>query len=88
MNWLKFILIALGLLLVVMLVSSVVGIVYSAFWYLVVIGVIGVGGYVGYQFFKKDKDSLKLEEKKPSGISELKNRDRALEEYKRRVLPK
>lgn len=88
MNWLKFILIALGLILAAMLVSSVIGIIYSAFWYLVVIGVVSVGGYVGYQLLKKDDDSLRLEDKKPTAIAEMQNADRTLEEYKRKYLPK
>lgn len=88
MNWLKFILIGLGLVFLVVLASSLIGIIYSAFWYLVIIGVIGAGGYAGYKFFKKDKDSPQLEAKTPTGIAELKNTDRALEEYKRKYLPK
>ncbi|MGI8467416.1 MAG: hypothetical protein ACR2N3_03085 [Pyrinomonadaceae bacterium] len=88
MNWLKFILIALGVILAAMLASSIVGIIYGAFWYLVLIGVVAVGGYAGYKLLKKGDDSLKLEDKTPVGIAEIQNADRALEEYKRKYLPK
>ena len=88
MNWLKYILIALGLIFAGLLVFSVVGVIYHAIWYLVVIGVVAVGGYAGYQLFKKDGDLPQLEAKTPTAVSELKNADRALEEYKRKYLPK
>ena len=88
MNWLKYILIALGLILLAMLASSVIGIIYGAFWYLLVIGVVAGGGYVGYKLLKKDRNSLKLEDKTPTAIAEMENADRALEEYKRKYLPK
>lgn len=88
MNWLKYILIALGLIFAAMLASSVIGIIYGAFWYLFLVGVVAVGGYVGYRLLKKDDDSLKLEGKTPTAISELRDADRALEEYKRKYLPK
>ncbi|MGI9035390.1 MAG: hypothetical protein ACR2GD_05055 [Pyrinomonadaceae bacterium] len=87
MNWLKFFLIALGLILLAMLASSVIGIIYGALWYLLVIGVVGGGAYLGYKLLKKD-DSLKLEDKTPISIAEMENADRALEEYKRKYLPK
>ena len=47
MKNIKFILIAVGLYLLVMLGFAVVGIVYSALWYLFLLGVIAVGGVVG-----------------------------------------
>lgn len=88
MNWLKYLLIALGLIFAGLLVFSIVGLIYHVIWYLVVIGVLAGGGYVGYKLFKKDDDSLKLENKTPMAISEMKNADRTLEEYKRKYLPK
>ena len=88
MNWLKYILIALGLILLAMLASSVIGIIYGALWYLLVIGVVAGGGYVGYKLLKKDRNPLKLEDKTPTAIAEMENADRALEEYKRKYLPK
>ena len=88
MNLIKVILIAIGLVLAAMLTFSVIGIVYSALWYLFLLGIVAVGGAVGYKFLVKDKESPQLEEKIPTTIAEMKNADRALEEYKRKYLPK
>ncbi len=87
MKYIKFILIAVGLYLLVMLGFAVVGIVYSALWYLVLLGVIAVGGAVGYKLLKKEEPP-KLEDKPPIAIAEIQNADRALEEYKRKRLSK
>jgi len=86
MNYIKLILIAVGLIVTAMLAFSVVGIVYSALWYLFLIGVIAVGGAVGYKLLAKGKESPQLEAKTPTGIAEIKNADRALEEYQRKYL--
>ena len=87
MKYIKFILIAVGLYLLVMLGFAVVGIVYSALWYLFLLGVIAVGGAVGYKLLKKEEQP-KLEDKTPIAIAEIQNADRALEEYKRKRLSK
>jgi len=88
MNFIKIILIAIGLVLAVMLAFSVIGIVYSALWYLFLLGIVAVGGAVGYKLLVKDKESMRLEDKTPITIAEMENADRALEEYKRKYLPK
>ncbi len=88
MNFIKIILIAIGLVLAVMLAFSVIGIVYSALWYLFLLGIVAVGGAVGYKLLVKDKESMRLEDKTPITIAEMKDADRALEEYKRKYLPK
>jgi hypothetical protein len=88
MNFIKIILIAIGLVLAAMLAFSVIGIVYSALWYLFLLGIVAVGGAVGYKLLVKDKESSKLEDKTPISIAEMKDADRALEEYKRKYLPK
>ncbi len=85
MSWIKIILIAIGIYLAVMLGLSVIGIVYSALWYLFWIGVFALGGVAGYKLLKKS-ESKQIESRQPIGISELKNADRALEEYKRKNL--
>ncbi len=79
----KLILVAIGIVLVAMLAFSVVGIVYSALWYLFWIGVAALAGFTGYKFLQK-ADTGKLEEKTPTAISEMQNTDRTLEEYKRK----
>ena len=85
MNWIKIILIVIGLYLVVMLGLSVIGIVYSALWYLFLIGLIAAAGTVGYKLLTKSEPK-QLEEREPIAISELRNADRTLEEYKRKYL--
>jgi len=88
MNFIKIILIAIGLVLAAMLAFSVIGIVYSALWYLFLLGIVAVGGAVGYKLLVKDKESVRLEDKTPIAIAEMKDADRALEEYKQKYLPK
>ena len=89
MKFIKFVLIALALLLLVWFGFWAIGIVSAVLWYAVVIGVIGAIGYGGYRLlFKKDETTKQLEEKLPIGIAEIKDSDRALEEYKRKYLPK
>ncbi len=88
MNFIKIILIAIGLVLAAMLAFSIIGIVYSALWYLFLLGIVTVGGAIGYKLLVKDKESMRLEDKTPITIAEMKDADRALEEYKRKYLPK
>ena len=88
MNFIKLILIAIGLYLLVMLGFAVVGIVYSALWYLFWLGVIAIAGTIGYKLLKKDAEQPRLEDKTPIAIAEMKNADRVLEEYKRKHLTK
>ncbi|CAN5863515.1 hypothetical protein BH24ACI1_BH24ACI1_19640 [soil metagenome] len=88
MNFIKIILIAIGLVLAAMLAFSVIGIVYSALWYLFLLGIVAVGGAIGYKLLVKDKESMRLEDKTPITIAEMENADQALEEYKQKYLPK
>lgn len=87
MNLIKVILIAIGIFIAVMLGFTLVGIVYSALWYLFWIGVIAIAGTVGYKMLKKPENT-QIETTEPIGISELKNADKSLEEYKRKYLSK
>lgn len=88
MNFIKIILIAVGLVIAAMLAFSVIGIVYSALWYLFLLGIVAIGGAVGYKLLTKGKESPQLNENTPIAIAEINNADRALEEYKRKYLPK
>lgn len=88
MKYVKIILIAVGLVLAAMLAFSIVGIVYSALWYLFLLGIVAIGGAVGYKLLKKDAEPARLEDKTPIAIAEMQNADRTLEEYKRKYLPK
>lgn len=88
MNFIKIILVAACLIIAALLAFSVVGIVYSALWYLFLLGIIAAGGAVGYKLLVKEKESPQLEEKVPTTIAEMENADRTLEEYKQKYLPK
>ena len=88
MNFIKIILIAFGLVIAAMLAFSIVGIIYSALWYLFLLGIVAISGAVGYKLLVKDKETPRLEDKTPTTIAGLKNADRALEEYKRKYLSK
>jgi hypothetical protein len=88
MNYIKLILIAVGLILATMLAFSVIGIIYSAMWYLFLLGVVAIGGAVGYKLLKKEAEQPQLEDKMPVVIADMKNADRTLEEYKRKYLSK
>jgi FtsH-binding integral membrane protein len=87
MSLVKIILIAIGIFIAVMLGFTLVGIVYSALWYLFWIGIIAIAGTVGYKLLKKPR-TAQIENKEPITISELKNADKTLEEYKRKYLSK
>ena len=88
MNFIKIIIAAVVLILAAMLAFSVVGIVYSALWYLFLFGVVALGGVVGYKLLTKDRQPRKLADNAPTAIAEMENADRALEEYKKKYLPK
>lgn len=62
------------------------GIIASLLWYAVILGIIAIAGTVGYKLFLSggDEEKPKLNEKKPTAISELENADRTLEEYKQK----
>lgn len=90
MNIWKFLLFLLILGVSVYALFWIFGILATLLWYVVIFGIIGIGGYAGYKLFLSgSKDEMpQLEEKKPVGISEMQNLDRALEEYKRKALDK
>lgn len=85
MDWIKIVLIAIGIFILVMFGFSLIGIIYSALWYLFWIGVIAVAGTVGYKLLKKT-ETKQIENREPIGISEFDDADRALEEYKSKYL--
>lgn len=89
MNFIKFILILLGIGLGVWLLFWLVGLISTILWYLIWIGLIAVGGYVGFKLFlEKDDETARLEERKPTAIAEMRDFDRALDEYKQKTLKK
>ena len=88
MKWLKFLLLLLAVGVGAYLLFYLIGFLYSILWYLFWIGLVAIGGTVGYKLFLSGSDDEKpqLEEKKPTAISEFDEADRALEEIKRKYL--
>ena len=87
MNWLKYLLIALGLLFAGMILFSVIGLITTVVYYLLIIGVLGGAAYFGYKLLKKET-SFELEAKNPLAEIEMDNAKsvKQLEEYKRKYL--
>ena len=90
MKIIKFIILLLAIGLGAYILLYLFGFIATLFWYLFWFGLIAIGGTVGYKLYLGggDTDKPKLEEKKPTAISELENADRALEEYKQKYLSK
>jgi len=87
MNLLKMILAAIGVIAVVVVAIWLIGIISAILWFALWVGLLGAIGYGAYKLFlAKDKPAPKLEEKTPIAIADLKDTDRALEEYKRKYL--
>lgn len=88
MKLFKAILIGIGLVIAVWLGFSLLGLIYSGLWYLFWIGVAVIGGYAGYKYLASgEKENKQLAENEPAVI-DMKAADKALEEYKRKYLPK
>jgi predicted membrane protein len=88
MSYIKIILVVLGLIVAAMLALSVFSILYSALWYLFLLGIVAIGGAVGYKVLTGKEESRQLNENTPIAIAEMDNADRTLEEYRRKYLPK
>ena len=89
MDIIKLILLIIGVLAVLLIGYWLIGVIFGLFWLLVYAGVIGLVGYGGYKlFFDRSKGAHELEDRMPFGISEYDQNDRALEEYRRKYLPK
>ena len=87
MDTIKMILAAIGVIAVVILAIWLIGIVSAILWFALWVGLFAAIGYGGYKlFFAKEKTTAELEEKTPIAIADLKDTDRALEEYKRKYL--
>jgi 4-hydroxybenzoate polyprenyltransferase len=90
MKWLKFILLLVALGLGAYFLLWLIGVIYGLLSYIFWIGLLAIGGTVGYKLFLSGDsrdEKPKLEEKKPIAISEFDEADRALEEMKRKYLP-
>lgn len=88
MKILKLILLLLALGVGAYLLLWIFGIIASLFWYIFWIALIALGGTVGYKLFISggDEETPKLDEKRPTAISEMENADRLLSEYRDKYL--
>jgi len=87
MDIIKTILAIIGVIAVVIIGFWIFGIISAILWLLLWVGVIAGIGYGSYKlFFEKEKPSNRLEEKTPIAIADLQDTDRALEEYRRKLL--
>jgi hypothetical protein len=87
MDTIKIILAVIGVIAVVVAGIWLIGIISALLWFALWIGLIAAIGYGGYKLLlAKKKTTPKLEEKTPIAIADLKDTDRALEEYKRKYL--
>jgi hypothetical protein len=84
MKWFKVIIFIIGSVLALMLVSAIIGVVYSVLWYLLLVGVLAITGFGVYQLFGK-KDSIKLTGKNAATEIDIQSARKALEKYKRRL---
>jgi hypothetical protein len=89
MDTIKIILAVVGVIAVVIVGIWLIGIVSAILWFALWIGLIAAIGYGGYKFLLgRKKTNNILEEKTPIAIADMQDTDRALEEYKRKYLPK
>ncbi len=83
MDKLKLIFIGLGLVFAAILVYSAVMLLASLFWYLVVFGVIALGGYGAYKFLNRPEKTPQLERGNPE--QELLNAQKTIDDYRRKL---
>ena len=88
MNFIKFLLVVVGLILLGMLAFPLIGFIYNALWYLFWIAVLGIGGYVGYKILTKKSEKNLLEDKSPYSLGGMDNVNKAFEDFKRKHLTK
>lgn len=89
MDTIKIILAVIGVIAVIIIGIWLIGIVSAILWFALWVGLIAAIGYGGYKLLVgRSKTDKILEEKTPIAIADLRDTDRALEEYKRKYLPK
>ena len=86
MKWFKLILLALVVVLAIMAGFWIIGVISSLIWYLFWIGILAIGGYVGYKVLSKGS-SLELEGRDEVSQIELENAKiiKSLEDYKQKI---
>ncbi len=83
MDKLKIIFIGLGLVFTAILLYFAVTLVMSLFWYLIIFGVVALGGYGAYKFISRPKTTLQLEPGSPE--RELANAQKTIDDYRRKL---
>jgi len=87
MDTIKIILAVIGVIAVVIIAIWLIGIISALFWIALWVGLLAAVGYGAYKLlFPGKKTTPELEEKTPVAIADLRETDRALEEYKRKYL--
>lgn len=85
MDFIKMLLIALGLVILGMLAFSVFGMLYSVLWYVLWFTVVGIAGYGAYKWLTDGSEKTKkLESKSSISLADVGNYKRALKEYVKR----
>lgn len=88
MNFIKILLIALGLILFGMIAVPILAFVWNALWYVFWIAIIGLGGYIGYKWLTKNSETKLLEDKSRFSLNGYEDVTRAFDEFKRKHLTK
>lgn len=83
MDKLKLVLIGLGVVFTAILLYFAVTLVMSLFWYLIVFGVIAIGGYGTYKFLKRSEKAEQLRAGTPE--QELLNAQKTIDDYRRKL---
>lgn len=85
MDFIKTLLIALGLVILGMLAFSVFGLLYSVLWYLLWFTVVGIAGYGAYKWLTDGNEKTKkLDAKSTVSLADVSGYKRALKEYVKR----
>lgn len=87
MNFIKYLLLILGLVFGFFLVSWLIGLVGTLLWYGLWIGLLAAVGYGGYRLFRRAEDKF-VGPGKPSGYIEDRDFGLSWEEYDRKYLKK
>jgi len=88
MNFIKILLIALGLILFGMIAVPILAFVWHALWYVFWIAIIGLGGYIGYKWLTKNSETKLLEDKSRFSLNGYEDVSRAFDDFKRKHLTK
>lgn len=86
MKTLKLVLIAAALITAAIFAFSIVGMIYSALFYVFLLGIVAVGGAVAYKMLISRGEQRQFADPSLPTVAEVRRADRTLEEYKRKYL--